>query len=187
MVGFPSASLGDSSSQGSYAHRFNLLFRVRPLNSGSLVRWSGGHGSLTVVGTSKSLMQAQHSICASRCSPVVLATPDCFLWALLPINLFPHSRPLLSHFLQDFPHPTTPAMESGHTPGTVFLTLGFILSSCVPAASGKKSPDSSVCTYLSTSIRDFFVFQQAPGKTGLRDTVEEGATILFCGMYSVAP
>lgn len=179
MVGFPSAYLGDSSSQGSYAHTFYLLFRVCPLNSGFLVRWSGSHGSLTVVGTSKSLMQAQHSICAFRCSPIALATPNCFLWAPLFINLFPHSRSLLIHLLLDAPpHPTTPAMESGHTPGTVFLTLGFILVSCVPTASGEGSPDSSACTHLSTSIREFLVCQQAPVKTGLRNTVEEGATIL---------
>lgn len=178
MVGFLSAYLGDSSSQGNYARRFYLLFRVHPLNSGFLVRWSGSHGCVMVVGTSKSLMQAQHSICAFCCSPVALATPDyCFLWALLSINLFPHSRPLLSHLLLDSPHPTTPAMKSGHTPGTVFLTLGFILSSCVPAV--------SVCTHLSTSSREFMVCQQAPGKTGLSNTVEEGATILFCGMHSV--
>lgn len=103
MVGFPSAYLGDRSSQGSYAHRFYLLFRVCPLNSGFLVRWSGSHGSLTVVGTSKSLMQAQHSICAFRCSPIALATPNCFLWAPLFINLFPHSRSLLIHLLLDAP------------------------------------------------------------------------------------
>lgn len=183
MVGFPSAYLGDSSSQGSYARRFYLLFRLCPLNSGFLVRWSGSHGSLTVVGTSKSLMQAQHSICAFRCSPVALATPDCFLWAPLSINLFPHSRPLLIHLLLDSPPPIPSSLQwsQGTHRGLFFLTLGFILSSCVPAASGEGSPDSSACTYLSTSIWEFLVCQQAPDKTGLRNTVEEGATILCVG------
>lgn len=133
MVGFPSAYLGDSSSQGSYAHTFYLLFRVCPLNSGFLVRWSGSHGSLTVVGTSKSLMQAQHSICAFRCSPIALATPNCFLWAPLFINLFPHSRSLLIHLLLDAP-PIPPPLQwsQGTHRGLFFSPLGSSSSPVSP-------------------------------------------------------
>lgn len=162
----------DSSSRGSYTHRFQLLLQVCPLNAGFLVRWSGSHGSRTVVGTSKLPTQAQPALCAFCCPPVAL-------WTLLCVRFFPHIRP--QHLLLDSLHSTTPATESGHTLGTALLTLGFILSSHVAAASDEGFP-LLISLHLSP--------HQHPGVLGMpastwHATVEEQygrrATILFVG------
>lgn len=154
---------GDSSHQGSHARRFYLLLRVFPLNFSFLARWSGSHGSLAVVGTSKPLMQAQHSICSFRCTPVVLATRDCLLWVPLGIH---HIRPLLNPLLLGSLHPTTRNGVRVHT-GKCFPLLPC------PTASGEGFCFSSVCTSLSTSILEFLECKQAPGQPWLRNTMEE--------------